>query len=411
MAKAQEMSIVTGLDDVVAKMSDNQNSTSFCKTQLTIMALSDDLTRLDSEVDTIYKTMSELGVPVVKEDLRMEGAFWSQLPANFVHIQRQFYLHYSLIGGFSVLGGFPFGTLRGLWGGYVCLFKTIFGTPYFFNFHVQNNGHTIIIGDDEDQRNLLNNFLISESLKFNPKVLYIDTNKSSKVFVALMGGKYLDFSLDKKNQNVLLNPLLLEDRPENRDFLAHWFLLLADQYLSVDGVNKYMGAIQAAINKLYELPLEKRQLNNIKEFFVESSFDQINQEFIELLAPWCNGGGILDSVFNNGRDDLLDSMQSNDFCAIDLTDVVEVPMLTQLPILLYILHCFRLYCTGDRPSIFALSKGNHLLQSMYFVKNLEFILDDLMLNNSVFITSCSFYSEEVNWNEKIAAIFNKKNCK
>ena len=49
-----------------------------------------------------------------------------------------------------------------------------------------------------------------------------------------------------------------------------------------------------------------------------------------------------------------------------------------------------------------------MMHSMYFIKNLESILDDLMLNNAVFLTSASFYSEEVNWNEKVAAIFNKK---
>jgi type IV secretion system protein VirB4 len=382
------------------------SSTMFCKSQITVMAMSKSLEQLDVDVQNIYDSMSNLGIPVVKEDLRMEGCFWSQLPGNFVHIQRQFDLHYSCIGGFSVLGGFPFGNLRGVWGSYICLFKTIFGTPYFFNFHVGNNGHSIIVGDYAEDKALLMNFLILESLKFNPKVIYIDTNKASKVFFALLGGKYLEFALDSKS--FALNPLLLEDRSENRSFIEHWFILLIDKYMILDSKDKYMGPIKSAVNKIFELPREKRLLNNVKEFFVDPGFKKENQEILAMLAPWCKGGGVMENVFNCDHDDLFDAISSNNICAIDLTELLEVPMLTQLPIFLYILHCFRVYCTGNKPSIFALTDGNKMMHSIYFVKNLESILDDLMLNNAVFITTSSFYSEVVNWNEKVAAVFVKK---
>ncbi len=403
ITKSSSLTEASGLDEAFLG---SVNNMTFCKSQLTVMAMSKSLEQLDVDVQNIYDNMSNLGIPVVKEDLRMEGCFWSQLPGNFVHIQRQFDLHYSCIGGFSVLGGFPFGNLKGLWGGYICLFKTIFGTPYFFNFHVNSNGHSIIVGDYAGDKALLMNFLILESLKFNPKVIYIDINKASKVFFALLGGKYLEFSLDSKS--FALNPLLLEDRSENRSFIEHWFILLIDKYMVIDSKDKYMGAIKSAVNKIYELSREKRLLNNAKEFFVDPGFKKENKEILAMLAPWCKGGGVMENIFNYDRDDLFDAISSNNICAIDLTELLEVPMLTQLPIFLYILHCFRVYCTSSKPSIFALTDGNKMMHSMYFVKNLESILDDLMLNNAVFITTSSFYSEVVNWNEKVAAVFVKK---
>lgn len=407
VSKSKDLATFCALDQVTKESPEDNKNTLFCKSQLTIMAMANSLESLDADVAKIYSTMSGLGIPLVKEDLRMEGCFWSQLPGNFVHIQRQFYLHYSLVGGFAVLGGFPFGTLKGKWGSYVCLFKTIFGTPYFFNFHNRDNGHTVIVGDYMHGKTLLMNFLISESLKFNPKVLYVDINKASKIFITLLGGKYLEFSIDPKVKSLALNPLWLDDRPENRDFISHWFVLLMDLYLKPDISNKYMGAINSAVAKVFELPKEKRRLNYAKEFFVDSSFQKENEEIVKLLAPWCEGGGVMENVFG-GSDDLIEAFKSNSICAIDLTELLDVPMFTQLPVFLYILHYFRIYCTGSHPSIFALAQGNQMMHSMYFIKNLESILDDLMLNNAVFITSASFYSEEVNWNEKVAAILNKK---
>ncbi len=402
LSKDERMRGMIGVDNIMQKM-DVKSPTAFCESQITIMIVSSDLERLENDVLRSYKELSKVGVPVVREDLNLEHCFWSQLPGNFYYITRKNLLPTNLVGGFSSLHNFPAGSLISKWGNAITLMKTALGTPYFFNFHVNDVGHTIIVGDQNSGKATLTNFLLSESSKLKPNIFYFDGYHESEIYIRAMGGTYLVVDFKKNDLAASFNPLKLSDSQENREFIKYWFLFLADKYLDTSNMQEYSAAIESAIDVLYSLPEEKRMLRNIAEFFVDAKYSDINKAIVKKTSNWY-GKGKYAHIFDNETDDLI---YNNNIIAIDVTALYDKDMSECLPVITYFLHFFKIQFLGS-PSIMAVANANMLFSSIYFEKNLANILDDLAERNSIVLASASFKSQSVNWNEGVAKIFNEK---
>lgn len=399
-----EFKNISGLSKMLNKNS--ANNLSFCESQTTIMVIAEDLQELEDIGKEVGANLSSIGIPVVREDVNMENCFWAQLPANFSYIARKKTMLLSNLGHFASLCNFPFGSLTSRWGEYVTLLRTSLGTTYFFNFHVDDNGHTIIIGDTNSGKKTLLNFLLSEASKFKPKTLYIDSVGDSKLYIEAIGGHYRTFSFDSEDNNIRLNPLFLEGTKENREYLKYWFLYLLDKYTDPSDIESYMKAIDSAIGKIYALEQPQRKLSNVNQFFVDPEFDVLNKKILKDLSIW-HGNGKFAHVFDNDADDLISNNAKRIF-GIDMTAAYDTPMGINLPVINYILHNFKVYYSGQSPSIMAIADCNRLFNSVYFEKNLGYIMDDLKERNSIIVATASFSSEKVNWSAKVGEIYNQK---
>ncbi len=375
----------------------------YCESQLTVMVIAESLLDLESRLKSSAKILLDIGLPVVREDLNLEHCFWSQLPANFAYITRKSLMSTSLVAGLSSLHNFPIGSLSSKWGEAITLLKTALGTPYFFNFHVNDNGHTIIVGHDDSGKATLLNFLISESLKCSPNILYIDARRESEIFIKALGGKYLYFTVKPSKECIKFNPLLLEDNDDNREFLKSWFLYLMDKYIDREQLEEYTAAVIAAIDIIYELPVEKRKLSNAEEFFSLSNYKTINKAIVKKLSKWY-GKGKYAHIFDNDKDELV---YTKGILAIDMEEIYDTDIAFNLPVLYYLLHFFKIHYIGN-PSILAVSGGNRIFSNLYFEKNLGSILDSFTKANSIMIVSASFSSKNVSWSEVISSIYQEK---
>ncbi|MCH9753950.1 MAG: hypothetical protein K0T99_03525, partial [Alphaproteobacteria bacterium] len=403
----REFKDISGLSGIIEKDSgDAANNLAFCQTQTTIMVIAETLEDLEKIGNEVGMNLFSIGIPVVREDVNMENCFWSQLPANFSYISRKKTMLVSKLGHFASLCNFPFGSLDSKWGEYVTLLRTNLGTTYFFNFHVDDNGHTIIIGDANSGKKTILNFLLSESSKLSPKTLYIDSVGDSKLYIEAVGGIYKTFSFDDENNNLKLNPLLLEDNKENREYLRYWFLYLLDKYTDPSDIENYMASIDSAVGKIYSAEKSERKLSNAKQFFTETAFAELNKKILKDLSMW-HGKGKFAHVFDNDEDDLI-SNNAKRLLGIDMTAAYDTPMGVNLPVINYILHYFKSYYTGKTPSIMAVADCNRLFNSVYFEKNLGYIIDDLTKRNSIMVATASFSSERVNWSATVGAIYNQK---
>jgi type IV secretion system protein VirB4 len=311
----------------------------------------------------------------------------------------------SQIGSFALLNNCPFGNLKSKWGEPVTILTTALGTPYFFHFHPDNksNGHTIIIGDDEDARVMIRNFLFSEASKFNAPFIYIDSYKKSALFLKALNVQYCVFNFDANVNQLRLNPLLLEDKQTNRNFLRYWFLCLLNLYTNPSGYKEYVPVIDKAVDVIFKLPNDKRRLSNVAEFFTDKN-SEITQSILLDLQPW-HSKGSLAHIFDNDSDFMISNLGTS--FAFDMTDIYDTSMRINLPVLMYILHFYREYFTGHAPSILCVSWSNRLFNSIYFEKNLNFILEDLAQRNAVCLCTASFCSKKVNWSETVGKIYNK----
>src|SRR5581483_10118165 len=109
--------------------------------------MAQNLTQLNEAVAAIESELMNLGIVGVREDLNMEPCFWAQLPGNGQYIARRSTISSMNLSGFASFHNYPTGQIAGNhWGAAVTVLSTRSGTPYYFNFHKADVGHTTIIG-------------------------------------------------------------------------------------------------------------------------------------------------------------------------------------------------------------------------------------------------------------------------
>ena len=175
----------------------------------------------------------------------MEPCFWAQFPGNFSYIVRKATINTLNLAGFISFHNYPTGKISGNhWGDAVTVLDTTSGTPYFFNFHTRDVGHTMIIGPTGGGKTLLMNFLTAQAQKFNPRLFFFDKDRGAEIFIRAINGSYTNI-----NPGVCcnFNPLFLDDTPENRNFLVEWLTILVSTHGEVVNAEE-TGILTAAVD-------------------------------------------------------------------------------------------------------------------------------------------------------------------
>lgn len=364
---------ITGIDKIIENTSDSD--TDFGEHQITIMLIADTLDQINQDVELLVFYLNRLGIVAVREDLFMEQCFWSQLPANFQFLSRQSYINTSITGGYASLNNFPAGKKIGNhWGPAVTVFRTVNDTPYFFNFHIENNGHTMIIGPYGTGKTVLLNFLLAEARKYNNNLYFFDQMRASKTFIKAIGGHYLVVKKDNLVER-RLNPFILPIET-HIVFLVQWV-----QYLLKEGeIDTFVGdvnVIQDTIEQLYrKYPEAKdRSLTELHDIF-KSNHDS---EYVERLNKWLGDGQYAGHF--DGHDDYLEQMMP--VIGFGMSYILEDKDLL-LPILSYLLYRIEISLDGT-PTIIVLDEAWKLIDNEYFSEVLEPWLDMLMSKNAFII--------------------------
>src|SRR3546814_3747171 len=120
---------------------------------------------------------------------------------------------------FSPFHTFPAGHEDGNhWGPAVALLKTSARSPYYFNFHSADLGHSMVIGPSGGGKTVLVNFLMAQLEKFNARHIFIDKDQGAEIFVRASGGTYLEL---RNGEPTGFAPLkALDNTASNRAFLG-----------------------------------------------------------------------------------------------------------------------------------------------------------------------------------------------
>jgi type IV secretion system protein VirB4 len=98
----------------------------------------------------------------------------------------------------------------------LAIFETPHHTPYAFNLHVQDVGHTLA-GATGSGKSFLLNFIVTHAQKYEPLTVILDLGHSYRKLATLLGGSYLEVGL--RHQEMRINPFALEPTPEHLHFL------------------------------------------------------------------------------------------------------------------------------------------------------------------------------------------------
>jgi len=350
--------------------SNQGNPTDYGKQQITLMVISHTKEELDKDIKLLFEQFASLGFVLVREDIFSEHCFWAQLPANFRYLRRQRSINTKRIAGFAALHNFPSGSIAGNhWGSAITTFRTVLNTPYFFNFHDADLGHSLILGPQGSGKTTLINFLIAQSKKFDGKVFYLDFDSSAKCFINSIGGSY--FELLAGDESALrMNPLLMSGN-QNKKFLNNFFTSLVAFHQDPTLQNE-LKSIPQVVDRIVAA--------NAKTFAaaLEMFNSQESRNVYENLKIWKE---------DENLSQIFDAENENDWTnktiALDLNAIsAQQPILA--PILIYLLNKIESALTNS-PSIIVINQPSDIFDNKVAGLELAPFLDRMRTKNCAVI--------------------------
>ena len=347
--------LVTAKDDVAAGRS------AFGEHHMTVMVKGPTVTAVDEAAADIQSAFTELGVIAVREDVNLEPAFWAQFPGNFKDVARRALVSSANFAGLASCHNFPVGQAKdNHWGPAITVLETTSAGPYYFNFHRGDLGNFTVIGPSGSGKTVVLGFLLAQSQKLLPRTVYFDKDRGAEIFLRAIGGRY---DVLRPGRPTGLNPLLLDDDPINRRFLADWTAKLAmagGEALQPDELAR----IAEAVDANFAQPREYRRLRYFAELFRGARRPTIGDLSMR-LAPW-HGEGDYAWLFDNQDDNLdLDART----VGFDMTQILDDPA-ARTPAMMYLFHRVEQRLDGT-PSIIVIDEGWKALDDEIFIQRIK----------------------------------------
>ncbi len=332
----------------------------FGRHHMTVFVYTHSLEDLDMQVSEVYSELVNVNVTPVRETFTLQGSFWAQLPCNYSYIARPSIINTFNLVGMCPLHNYPYGKPRdNHWGPAVTQLDTTSGTPFYFNFHVRDVGHTMIVGPTGAGKTVLLGFLCAQSQKFNPDMFIFDKDRGAEIFIRAIGGSYT--VLDPSGK-MGFNPLQLEGTPENKEFLSDWLSAICSESGKYDISPEERERIVEAINGNYKLPKKQRVLRNIVPFLGLEKPGSIASR----VRIW-HSGEARAGVFDNDEDSL--SFSDRKTHGFEMGPVLESQE-TLGPVLMYIFHRINMTLTGS-PTMIVLDEAWALLDNKIFAPRIK----------------------------------------
>jgi type IV secretion system protein VirB4 len=352
--------------------------------QLSVICFEESIPAVERVVSMAVAELVNIGINPAREKFMMEQAFWASMPANFEFIARASDISTMNLAGFASQHNYPTGKIDdNHWGNAVTVFDTSSGTPFFFNFHVRDVGHTTIIGPTGAGKTVLLNFLCAQAQKFNCRIFFFDKDRGAEIFIRAIGGKY---SVIEPSEGCGFNPLQLPDTAENRTFIGEWLRTLVttnDEPFTAED----MDVISDAVNGNYKLAKKDRVLRNIAPFFGIEGPGTIAGR----LKMW-HSSGPYSGLFDNEKD-IIDFGLGNAF-GFEMGEVLREKA-SLAPVLLYLFHRINLALDGT-PTIIVLDEAWALIDNKIFAGRIRDWLKTLRKLNGMVVFATQSVEDAAN---------------
>ena len=303
----------------------------------TLAVYADSMKRLRDHMSVARAALADTGMVAAREGAALEAAYWSQLVGNFAWRARPAPITSLNFAAFSPFHTFPAGSASGNhWGDAIALLKTNARSPYFFNFHKGDLGHTLIIGPSGGGKTVLLNFLMAQTEKTGARQIFIDKDRGAQIFVQASGGTYLALH---NGVPTGFSPLkALANRVEDKSFLS----LFIRQLVRADGKPisvQEERLIEDGINAVMKLDVADRSLSALRSMLGMKDSSGVGAR----LEKWTSEGS-LGWVFDNPADSMTLNAR---FIGFDMTDFLDNADI-RTPVMLYLFHRIDQLLTGER---------------------------------------------------------------
>lgn len=341
----------------------------------TVLILSDSLEDLEDKVSHVIKLYQDNRIAVVRETLNLEKAFWAQIPGNFKDIKRKAPISSHNFSCFCALHNYHTGyrDLNHL-GGALMLVETMSKTPFYFNLHKKASGrrddlpegHTVLIGPTNAGKTVIMSTINTLMQKYQIRSFLFDRNYGMEIYVRAMGGVYHRL---EPGIPTGWNPCQLTDTPKNRQFLRDFLHVLSTGETTVLTPTD-MNQIADVVDRIFTLPLDKRNLSNVASFF-RLDFGGLTSLSRYLRLPDRAGRrGDRAYLFDNDVDHLNVNAQTMGFDMTHWLTESGQPPEALLPISMYLFHRIDACLAGQLTGLY-LDEGWQFLNQPYWKEKLE----------------------------------------
>ena len=293
----------------------------FGEFSLTIILYDKDASVLSKSVAQAFKIMAAQDALLTEERYNRLNAWLAVIPGNTAFNLRKLWLLGTNYADLSLLNSVDCGSPVNphLGTEYLAILEGRGGCPYYFNLHVKDVAHTLILGATGSGKSFLLNFLITHLQKYEPFTYIFDLGGSYPSLARLFGASYV--ALGRAERPFSINPFCLSPTKENLLFLLGFVKVLIESNGYRLGSEEELDLYQQ-IENLYSISADQRRLFTLSNIVARPLRQQ--------LQKWVEGGPYA-GLFDNSEDNLtLARFQALDFEGI-AADQLE-------PLLFYVLH-------------------------------------------------------------------------
>jgi type IV secretion system protein TrbE len=322
----------------------------------TLVVSDTDPGRVDEKLLAVERIVNGRGFVTIRESLNAVEAWLGSLPGNpYANIRQPIVHTLNLVHMMpvSAIWAGPEGNAH-LGAPPLMIAETRGSTPFRFDLHVGDVGHTLMVGPTGAGKSVLLATLALQFRRFiGAQVVIFDKGRSARAAALAMNGTALDLSLDG---DIAFQPLKDLDRPGELAIALDWVLgLLSNEKVAITPEIK--DTVWTALQSLASAPTDERTLTGLA-VLIQSS------QLAQALSPYT-----LEGPYGRLLDGAADTLALADVMHFEMDGLMHHKQLV-LPVLTYLFHRLEARFDG-RPTLLILDEAWVFLDDPLFAARIR----------------------------------------